>query len=375
MKACTLNNGSVQPSPNGLAHKGDCHCPVCDSVISAEAYAAILGRQRTHDAEIIGLAETRFAAQKAAIRREAAAATNALFADRLANAEQEKKVAQKQIPVLQATFKLTLKRQLEAQAEAAAKGKDRAVNAATEQHVVENLRLHAMVQELTRTLEKKTANERGEEGEVDLLALLQSEPDFAGDTFERVAKGVAGPDIIQGVISNGTVVGRIVFDAKNHKRWSGTWTRKLHQDAVDLDAEHAVLVVSPTAFPAEERHHGLLYRDGVMVASAARLIPIVHLMRKQAIRAHVRALSSESRTEKADKLYLLMTSSRVASLWQQHAAKTRSILEIERSDAVWQEKTRGRRVELVDGLRLMIDQELVAEIDRIIAGGSWEASQ
>jgi hypothetical protein len=36
--------------------------------------------------------------------------------------------------------------------------------------------------------------------------------------------------------------------------------------------------------------------------------------------------------------------------------------------------TRGLRVELVNGLLVMIDQKLVAEIDRIIAGGSWEAS-
>jgi hypothetical protein len=367
MRAAT-DSGSVQQRGNGFAHSGDCQCPTCGQPISVEKFAEIQGKQRTHDAEIERVAEARFVAKEAAIRKDATAAANAALADKLQKADQEKRAALQQAKTLKTGFDAELKRRLEVQTEVAAKDKDLAVNAATETHVKENLRLAALVNELTRALEKKSINTLGDELELDLFALLQSVPEFSGDTFERVGKGVAGPDIIQGIVQNGVRVGRVVFDAKNTKKWNGTWTRKLHQDAIALDAEQAVLVVAATAFPAGN-HHGLLYRDSVMVVSASRLIPIVQMMRRHAIQSYTLKLSNQERGEKGDKLLLMLTSNRVASLWDRHREGVSTLLEIERSDATWQEKTRGRRTELINGLRTMVDQDFLSGVDRILAGG------
>jgi hypothetical protein len=180
---------------------------------------------------------------------------------------------------------------------------------------------------------------RGGIGETDLLALLQSVPEFAGDTFERVAKGAAGADVVQTVTIDGVRVGRIVFDAKNTKRWSGSWTTKLHQDAVKAEADHAVLVIAPTAFPSGE--NDLLYRDSVVVTTATRLIPIVLMMRKQTLRSHALKLSSQQRGEKGDRLLVMLTSNRVGDLWERHSDALRGLLDIERADEKHQGRTRG----------------------------------
>ena len=373
MKATNPNTGAVKSRRNGHAEVGECRCPLCGSKLDEARYIAILGEQRAHAAEIERAVEARFTKQVVAIRREATAAASAAAAERMQKADQEKRAAIQQAKSLKSGFDAELKRRMEAQAGMAAKAADQAVNAATEKHVKENLRLATLVNELTRALEKKTANTLGDEGEVDLLTLLQSEPEFAGDSFEVVKKGVSGADILQSVFVNGIPVGRIAFDAKNHKRWNGSWTGKLHQDAIAAQADHAVLVVSPTAFPSGE-NHGLLYRDGVVVVSGPRVIAIVRMMRRHTIQSHTLKLGNEQRSEKADQLYLLLTSNRTADLWEQHSKKLRGLIDIERADEKHQDKTRAQRIELVDGLRSMIHDDLLTRIDRIMSGLSEEGS-
>jgi hypothetical protein len=55
-----LNGRANHKEQVGL-HAGVCTCPTCGSAISAERYAAILGRQRAHDAEIIRAIEAKSA--------------------------------------------------------------------------------------------------------------------------------------------------------------------------------------------------------------------------------------------------------------------------------------------------------------------------
>jgi hypothetical protein len=134
-----------------------------------------------------------------------------------------------------------------------------------------------------------------------------------------------------------------------------------------------VLVVSPTAFPKGE-HHGLLYREGVMIVTRTRVVPVVHLMRRQAMQAHALRLSNEQRDEKTTKLFVLLTSNRVADLWERHSESLRGLLEIERADEKHQGRTRAQRIELVDGIRSMIHDDLVKKIDDIMSGLAEEGS-
>lgn len=258
-----VNVGTAKGRSNGVAHTGDCRCPTCDSPISAEQYAAILGEQRTHDAEIERATEARFASREAAIRKEAAATATAALAPKLAKAEQDRRAAEQAAKAAKATFELTLKERLAQRDETAAKARVEAVNAVTEKFFGENLRLQERVQELQRMLEKKTANELGDAGEIDLFEALCEA--FQADQITRVPKGVNGPDVVQRVFANGAFTGRsIIFDSKNHKSWQNKWTAKLRQDQLSHGigsgevADHAVLV--STAFPAGRRH--LMVKDG-----------------------------------------------------------------------------------------------------------------
>jgi hypothetical protein len=213
-----LNGRSVKPHRYGIAHEADCLCPTCDQPISFEKFAEIQGKQRAHDAEIERSAEARFSSREAAIRQESVAAATAALAPKLAKAEEARKTAEQQVKTVRVTFDATLKQRLDAQAEAAAKAKVEAVNAVTEKFFGENLRLQERVQELQRMLEKKTANELGDAGEIDLLEALMAE--FPADQIARVPKGVPGPDITLLVFNNGVFTGRsIIFDSKNHKAW------------------------------------------------------------------------------------------------------------------------------------------------------------
>ena len=120
----------------------------------------------------------------------------------------------------------------------------------------------------------------------------------------------------------------IIYDSKNHKVWASKWTTKLRDDmkTVSPAADHAVLVT--TVFP-KGQHQGLLYRDGVMVVSPTRVIPVAHLMRRHALQTYALRLSNEQRTEKTTQLYVLLTSNQTAGLWERHSEALRSLVDIE----------------------------------------------
>src|SRR5580704_7848605 len=61
-----MNNGSVQPHDNGLAH-GDCRCPLCGSLISPSRLASMIGAQKLRDSEIEEAVAARFTSQIAKV--------------------------------------------------------------------------------------------------------------------------------------------------------------------------------------------------------------------------------------------------------------------------------------------------------------------
>jgi hypothetical protein len=132
MPANNLNGDSMKPRINGVAHTGDCHCPTCESVVSPDIYAAIIGEQAAHDAEIERAAEARFASRETAIRREAASAAKAALAPQLAEAAAAKKLAEQVVKTAKAEAAVALKQRLDEQAEKAAQERDRAVSTVTE---------------------------------------------------------------------------------------------------------------------------------------------------------------------------------------------------------------------------------------------------
>jgi hypothetical protein len=201
-----------------------------------------------------------------------------------------------QVGLLKANQETSIKRRLEAQRQTLEKAKAEAVAAERTKAYGDRMRLDTQLQELQRQLQRKTANELGEEGEVDLFEALRRE--FRHDTITRVAKGVPGPDIIHRIMHNGTVIGTIVFDSKNTARFDKRYVAKLRADQHRERADQAI--ISTTAFPPGARLPRLI--DNVIVADPAWVVALVHLLRRHIVQMHVLSVGNEARQETAEAL-------------------------------------------------------------------------
>lgn len=203
------------------------------------------------------------------------------------------------------------------------KAKDDAVNGEKVKYFEEKVKLETQLREMARKLEQKTNEELGEGAEVQLFEDLQVE--FPNDRFQRVAKGSAGADIIQEVIHNGKVCGKMIYDSKNRNAWRGEYVSKLRQDQVAAQADHAIL--SALVLPAGKRQ--LHVQDGVVIANPARVLILAGILREQVIRNHTLRLSNESKAEKTAALYDLMTSEISAQLFKQIETRAADILDLD----------------------------------------------
>ena len=209
-----------------------------------------------------------------------------------------------------------------------------------------------------RQLQAKTAGELGEGAEIDLYETLRTE--FPDDRFTRVKKGIAGADIIHEVLSSGRVAGRIVYDSKNRDAWRNEYAAKLRTDQLTAKADHAIL--ASRVFPAGSRQ--LHLQDGVIVANPARVVDLVHLLRRHVLTLDGLRLAGQARVEKAARLYEFITSDRCGQLFDEIDSLTDDLLaldvkEVKAHETTWRQ--RGQFVKSVQRVR----GSLVAEIEQI----------
>jgi hypothetical protein len=211
-----------------------------------------------------------------------------------------------QVKLLKASQDATVTRRLQAQREtderAKAQAVARAVAAERTKAYADRQRLDTQLQDLQRKLQRKTANELGEEGEVDVFEALRRE--FPHDTITRVAKGVPGADIIHRIVHHDAVIGTILVDSKNTSRFLPRYVTKLRADQHREQAHHAI--ISTTAFPPGARQLKVI--NNVIVADPARVVAVVHLLRRQIVQMHVLRIGNEARQEKAEALYRYIVS-------------------------------------------------------------------
>jgi hypothetical protein len=364
-----LNGGSKQPG-NSHPHTAVCECPTCGSVISAAVYAAILGRQRAHDADIERAAEARFAARESVIRKEAATAANAALAPKLAEAAAAKKAAEQAVKTATAAFEATLKQRLATEREAAARLTAEALSAERAKQFGEKLRLEEQLEDMKRRLQAKTAHALGEPSEIDLFdSIVAAFPD-GGMRVSRVQKGVNGPDVVCEVIGehNDIVIGTIILDSKNHKSWQNKFTTKLRADQLNHTGGPAdFAILSTVAFPKEARSSRLHLQDGVLVCDPSLVVVLVHLLRQQIVQNHTLKLSAAGRTKKADRLYSFILSPAYSDMLDR-LVKRVADLESSQADEIkahhfaWTKRTAH-----TDVIRAVIG-EFSAAITAIIAG-------
>jgi hypothetical protein len=308
-----------------------------------------------------GEVASREAAARAEGRKTAASLIGSLEV-RLAEAERGKQEAARQVEALRAIHEAEMSRRLQETREALEADKIGALKAANAKHFEETQKLTGKLEDLTRQLEKKTANELGEGAEIDLFETLKRE--FEQDRIRRVAKGAAGADIIHEIIHNDKACGVIVYDSKNRNAWRNEYVAKLREDQIAARAEHAVLVA--LKFPADQRQ--LCIQDGVIVANPARVVAVVQMLRRHIVQVHTLRLSNNERTKKTAALYDFIRSDRCQQLFERIDSQAESLLTLQEQEKKAHDATWNRQGTLYRDIQKTCG-ELTSEIDRIIIGG------
>lgn len=280
---------------------------------------------------------------------------------RIAEAQEARKAAEVQAQALKESQEAALNARLHEQREALEKDKTSALNAKDAKHFEETQKLTGKLAELQRQLEKKTADERGEGAEIDLWQRLKEE--FPADRIERITKREGGADIRHTVMHNGKECGLIVYDSKDRNSWRDEYVDKLARDQRAAKAEYAIL--STRTFPARAETNQLHIDDGVIIASPARVLALMQIIRKHIVHAHALRLSATERAKKTVALYDFITSKRCAQLLDAIDTHAQDLLalqqkEIKAHESVW--KQQGTLYRSIQKVRA----DIGLEIDRII---------
>jgi len=320
---------------------------------------AVLERLQKDNTVAIEAVKREALQKEVAAREEGSRVAQAAAEERIAQAERDRITALRQYEALHTNHEAIVGQRISEAREALDKAKTEAVNALKAEHFNEKQKLTGKLEELTRQIEKKSADERGEGAEVNLFEALKEE--FPRDSIKRVGKGSQGADVIHEVIHNNKVCGRIVYDCKDRNAWRNDYVTKLHEDKTAAKAEHAIL--SSRVFPAGARQ--LCEQSGVLIANPARVIALVQMLRRHIVQLSTLRLSNEKRAQKTATLYEFIRSDRCTQLFERidrHADDLLKLQEKEKKehDALWKRQgTLYRGVQKACG-------DLCSEIDRII---------
>jgi hypothetical protein len=222
------------------------------------------------------------------------------------------------------------------------------------------------IQVMENQLQRKTANELGDGGEIDVFEIFRTF-DGSGGKTTRVPKGQSGADFLHEVFYKGQPCGRIIIDAKNRQAWQNVFVTKLRQDQVEAGAEHAILVT--TVFPSGKKD--MCIESGVIVISPAQVTYIVQVLRQSMITMHVRGLSLKERADKMSRLYKLITSESHAGKLTEAGRLTQDILELDVQEKKSHDNVWKKRGSLSIRIRNVL-REMETEIAAVIEGDANE---
>jgi hypothetical protein len=320
---------------------------------------AELENLRIANAAALEQAQKDAAAKEAAARAEGSAAAEAVAREKIEAAEAAKAAAQTQLLAARAEHDTTLAERLAEQRESLEKAGLKTLQDERVAWFGEKQKLEEKLQDVTRQLQNKSADELGEGAELDLFELLKAE--FPGDKITRYAKGTPGADTLHEIYQNGKLCGRIVYESKNSSRWLGDYVTKLRQDQTAAEADQAIL--STHKLPAAARH--VHVQDTVIVCQPARVIVLAQIVRRHIIQMHSLRHSNEERATKTEALYSFITSPRCDQHLEDIKAHTDTLEEIDVSEVKAHQRTWKTRGEVIRKIQRS-QGELRSAIDRII---------
>jgi len=159
-----------------------------------------------------------------------------------------------------------------------------------------------LAEEMRRKAEQSSMQRQGEVQELLLEEILREH--FPFDMVEEVGKGVEGADCIQ-VVRNqgGKECGRIIYESKRTKGWSGNWIEKLKTDMRSRGADVAILVTQ--TFPKDMERFG--EKDGIWICNFSELPSVAAIIRNGVLKLFEIQRSEENKGDKMQLLYNYLT--------------------------------------------------------------------
>jgi hypothetical protein len=159
-----------------------------------------------------------------------------------------------------------------------------------------------LADEMTRKAEQSSMQRQGEVQELLLEEILKE--NFPFDLIEEVGKGVEGADCIQIVRNNsGKECGKIIYESKRTKGWSGSWIDKLKADMRSRGADVAILVTQ--TFPKDMDRFG--EKDGVWICNFNDIASVAAIIRNGVLKLYEIQKSEENKGDKMQLLYNYLT--------------------------------------------------------------------
>ncbi len=159
-----------------------------------------------------------------------------------------------------------------------------------------------LAEEMRRKAEQSSMQRQGEVQELLLEEILKE--NFPFDLIEEVGKGVEGADCIQIVRnSSGRECGKIIYESKRTRGWSGHWIDKLKTDMRSRGADVAILVTQ--TFPKDMERFG--EKDGVWVCNFSEIASVASIIRSSILKLYEIQKSEENKGDKMQLLYNYLT--------------------------------------------------------------------
>jgi hypothetical protein len=155
---------------------------------------------------------------------------------------------------------------------------------------------------MRRKAEQGSMQLQGEVMELALEELLRGAYPF--DLVEEVAKGVKGADCIHYVRNHlAQPCGKIIYESKRTKAFSGDWIDKLKNDMRSQQADVAILVTE--TLPKDMESFG--FKEGVWICKFSDIKALSFVLRDSLIKINTAVVSQENKSDKAHLIYNYVT--------------------------------------------------------------------
>lgn len=198
-------------------------------------------------------------------------------------------------------------------------------------HSTEMANLQGNLDELSRRLEKQSAEQFGEEGEINLYAELVKE--FPEDKIERIGRGTRGADILQRVKDSGREVGRIVYESKNTSTWQKAYLAQAKKYHTQYETPY-VMVVS-RVFPKKRR--GMCVVDEIPIVDPCLATTLASVIREGVLQIAKLRLTRTGSNEKAQVLFTYVTGNEFQTRFRDLASAITNLKDYQRTEQNWHE--------------------------------------